>query len=559
MSRSRQRCRSIIVTVLSCASLLLMLQAGHLPQQVAQAAENDSSESAETQGDADDRAAVLELAKRIDERISARLRAEGVEPAPQADDAEFFRRLCLDLTGRIPRASAARDFLADDRANKRLAAAEELLKSPLAVIHSTNLWREALIPEAETQVEIRSTLPGFEAWLRARLAENRSYREIVEEILTLPLQRSDLQQQFRPERATPSAFFLAKEARPEGVAAASARVFLGVRIDCAQCHDHPYDSWTQEQFWQQAAFFTDVPQIPVPGSVEQVSVLTPGQIAIPELDKTVAATFLDGDRASVDELGSGESPRQLLAEWITSRENPWFARAAVNRLWSHYFGRGLVEPMDDFSSFNPPTHPELLDLLAESFREHDYNFRFISRAIVATDAYQRTSVQTEPAHSRPELYACMPVRGLTPEQTFDTLAQAVGYQQPFNPEEPLNFNNDPARQEFLELFSNSGASPIDRTSTILQALSMMNGQFISEATDLTRSQTLAAVTDAPFLSTREKIETLYLATLSRFPNDQERAQLTDFIEGQDSQVDSEAALADIFWALLNSSEFLLNH
>lgn len=496
---------------------------------------------------------VLALARQIDQMIARQWASEGVTPAPMADDAEFMRRVSLDICGKIPPAADVRDFLNDTSTDKRERLVERLLNSPAYVIHFTNLWRAMMIPEADADQRIRSALPGFEAWLRSRIAENRNFAQIVEEILTLPVTDNDIASGMRPESPTPAAFYLAKEGQPERLAAATARLFLGIRIDCAQCHDHPFDRWKQEQFWQHAAFFTDIQQ-----SRNMVAAPTgePAMIDIPEQDRKVPATFLDGQQPDWQQAGGS---RALLARWIISDNNPYFARAAVNRIWSNFFGTGLVEPMDDFSPLNPASHPELLALLADEFIRHDYDFRLMIRAITATRTYQLTSRQTDPSQSEPRLFARMAVRGMTPEQIFDSLAQATGYRQPFDPEQPLNFNNDPIRQDFIATFSNRSESAPNRTSTILQALSLMNGQFIADATDVADSQTLTAVSDAPFLDTPEKIEALYLSTLTRKPGARELSRFTAYVDEGGATGDAHAALADVFWALLNSSEFLLNH
>lgn len=499
--------------------------------------------------------AVRQLSDRIDELVARRWEAENVTPAPLADDAEFFRRLSLDLTGKIPAASAVRDFLSDPHPDKRRAAVEKFLSSPAYVIHNTNLWRAAMIPEAETEPEVRAALPGFEAWLRSRIAENRNLAEIVEEVLTLPLGDQSMQNVIRPDRPTPIAFYQAKENKPEELAAATARLFLGVRIDCAQCHDHPFDSWKRDQFWQHAAFFSDLPTVQEEESAQKSTPLPPGTIAIPETERTVTALFLDGQ-----EVGPQESAqlRAQLAEWMVSPENAWFARAAANRIWSHHFGIGLVEPMDDFAASNPPSHPELLDTLAEELAGCNFDLKYLIRAITNSRTYQLTSRVTHPSQENPRLFSRMLVRGLTPEQMFDSLAQATGYRQPFDPEVPLNFNNDETRQDFLATFTNRAESASERSSTILQALSLMNGSFVSAATDLTDSRTLAAVIDAPFLSESQKIDALYLATLSRFPLEEERLRMSQHLQATSGQGPQEG-LSDIFWTLLNSSEFLLNH
>lgn len=498
---------------------------------------------------------VASLSATIDRLIAQRWEAEQIVPAPLADDAEFLRRLHLDLCGRIPRASEVRDFLADKAPDKRRREIDRLLKTPTFVIHHTNLWRAAMIPEADASQEIRFQLPGFEAWLRSRIAENRNFAEIAREMLTLPLSPDARQQFAQPESSTPVAFFQAKEFRVERLAAATSRLFLGVRIDCAQCHDHPFDHWKQPEFWSFAALFGDLAPFQ-PGEEALKFSSDRRKITIPDTERTVDAAYLG---QPVGEWKHGLSGRELLADWITSPENPYFARAIVNRLWSYHFGQGLVDPMDDFSDLNPASHPELLNLLANEFVAHDYDVKWIIRAITNSRTYQLTSRQTEESQGDRRLFARMFVRGLTPEQIFDSLAQATGYRQPFDPEQPLNFNNDESRQEFIGMFANESDTPIDRATTILQALTLMNGQFVGAATDLTDSRTLAAIIDAPFLDVSGQVVALYLATLNRFPTDVERTHCVEYITGGGPKKDPKSALGDLFWALLNSGEFLLNH
>ncbi len=497
-----------------------------------------------------------QLSQVIDEQISAQWENENVTTAPLASDAEFMRRVYLDVSGKIPHASAVRDFLKNDSPSKRQELVGDLLKSPSYIIHYTNLWRAAMIPEADADPQIRIALPGFEAWLRSRIAENRNFAEIVEEMLTLPIDQQAIAGFAQPEEPTPAAFYRAKEAKPERLAAATSRLFLGVRIDCAQCHDHPFDAWKQEEFWQYAAFFTDIPPVPIPGQEMVQRQEKPGTIKIPELDEIVDATF-PGSADSISE--EQDRGRSALAKWIVSPDNPYFAKAAVNRIWSYHFGIGLVEPMDDFSSQNLASHPKLLDELAAAFVASHYDFKFIIRAITGSKAYQLSSRQTHPSQVEGTLFARMPVRGMTAEQIFDSLAVATGYRQPFDPEQPLNFNNDQSRQEFIATFGNQTESAPDRASTILQALTLMNGDFVGDATDLADSRTLAAVADAPFLSLSEKIEALYLTTLNRIPAEAELQQMLKYASSQDVSGTRENALTDIFWVLLNSSEFLLNH
>lgn len=509
------------------------------------------------------------VAAQIDSQFQKQWAADQVTPALLADDAEYCRRVYLDLCGRIPPASVVRDFLADSSPDKRKLLVERLLDSPAYVVNFTNVWRSIILPEAGSDDTIRFFLPGFEAWLRSRLAENRNLAEIAEELLTLPLDAESMQNFEQPDQPSPLAFYRAKQGKPEEIAGASARMFLGVRIECAQCHNHPFDHWKREEFWSYAAFFNDLRSMEIVPALTTAATITSGgslvpphSIQIPETEIVVPARFLGGGEP---DWSSQKKSRDVLARWIISPENPYFARAAVNRVWEHLLGTGIVDPVDDFSSNNPPSHPQVLDLLAQEFIAHNYDSKFLLRVITATNVYQRASIQTHSSQDNPRQFARMPVRGLTAEQIFDSLAQATGYLQPFDPEQPLNFNADQARQEFLETFEASSGS--ERQSTILQALALMNGSFSSDATnvqELLRSRndkngTLVAIAESPFFSPQERIEALFLSTLSRFPSEAEKSQFLAYLTEHAASDVPARPLADLFWILLNTTEFLSNH
>ncbi len=505
-----------------------------------------SPAAATTPSPAELRAEIREVARRVDELLERRLTAEGVPPAARADDAEFLRRIFLDLCGRIPPAAEVRDFLADTTPDKREQAVDRLLRSSTHIIHSTNQWRRVLLPEADADQEIRFLLPGFEAWLRTRIAANEPLDRIATELLTLPIEARDGQGFAQPTAPSPLAFYRAKQLKPENLASATARVFLGIRIDCAQCHHHPFDTWKQEQFWSFASFFQDAP---APDGKRP----DPKSIRVAETEAVVPATFLDG---TAPQWASDSTGRGEVSRWLIAGENPYFAKAAANRIWANLFGRGIVDPVDDFSQANAPSHPELLDLLATELRKHHYDQQFLVRVLTSTAAYNRTSRVTQDAQQAPELFARVPVRALLPEELFDSLAQATGYRQPFDPEQPVNFNQDQTRQEFLETFSTEGRTSYEPQSTILQALTLMNGKFVADATSIADSKTLAAVVDAPFLSPPGKIDALFLTTLSRLPSERERDRLLKIVE---KHPDPPRAYADLFWTLLNTTEFSVNH
>jgi hypothetical protein len=505
-----------------------------------------------------DAADVQALAARIDLLIAQKWEANHARPAPVADDATWLRRLYLDVAGKIPPPSEVRRFVRDPAPDKRLRAVERLLDSPGYVSNFTNVYRHILLPEADTNFQIGYISMGFEAWLTKQFTENVRYDKMVHELLTIPL-GNDAQRNFdfygQGSRETPMAFYLAKEGKPENLAATTARVFLGVRVECAQCHDHPFAKWTREQFWGQASFFAGIQSRGQNGFIYQMRELTDRrELPIPGTERVAQASFLDGKEPQWKfKVGA----RQTLADWMTAGDNPFFARAAANRLWAHFFGIGLVEPVDDFKDENPPSHPELLDLLGREFAAHKFDVKFLVRAITASEAYQLASATTDPTQEDARLFAKMAVRGLTPEQLFDSFAQATGYKDG-TPRGQRRFVFGTPRQEFLNKFTQQDRLTEFQTS-IPQALALMNSRLIADATSPERSETLGAIVDAPFMDTRGRIEALFLTTLSRQPTPDEINRLVPYVDGGGAKKNSKRALADVFWALLNSAEFILNH
>jgi hypothetical protein len=503
---------------------------------------------------------VQQLVEKIDQHIAAKWTAAKAEPAGRVDDAEFLRRVYLDLAGRIPSVEQTRTFLADRRSDKRGRLVEQLLASPRYAIHFANVYRALLLPEADNNFLVQAQQGAFRNWLKQQLARNVGYDQLVRDLLTVPISGGDgLRSLVTNTGPGPQVFYYAKEFKPENLAAGTARVFLGVSVECAQCHNHPFASWKREQFWGMAAFFSGIK------SQRLMDFLLPAgddgarhELTIPGTEKVVQARFLDGTKPTWKTAGSS---RATLAEWITSRENPYFAKATVNRLWAHFFGTGLVEPVSEMVGANSTaSHPELLDLLAREFAAHDFDIKFLMRAITASRAYQLTSAKSHKSQDDPTLFAVMPLRGLTPEQLFDSVSMATGYRDSEDAGGLLAGilgGNRSARSQFLSRFASSERATESQTS-ILQALALMNGKVTAAATTVKQSETLAAVVDAPFLRIREKIETLYLVALSRKPQEKEIRRAGQFVQGYAERYTAEA-LADIFWALLNSPEFILNH
>jgi Protein of unknown function (DUF1549)/Protein of unknown function (DUF1553) len=486
------------------------------------------------------------LTARIDAVLAARWAEAKIRPAAVADDGEFLRRVSLDLIGKIPTAAEARDFLDDPSKEKRRALVERLLDSPAYTTRATETWRKLLLPEADTDDQARQFVGDFEAWLRKKVIEEAGYDRIVREILTAKLNARNADSVIGRLEPSPAAYYSAKGGKPENLAGGVARVFLGIRLECAQCHKHPFASWKQEQFWSLAAFFAEMPAEGPDAAVmprRERDAPPVRELTIPGTKKVVRATHLDG---STPAWRPRAGTRDILAEWVTAPDNPYFAKALVNRVWARFFGLGLIEPVDELDGEAPAELSGLLDELAGQFRAHGYNLKFLIRVLTATQAYSLSSVPNQ-AESATPMFASMPVRGLSPSQLFDSLTQATG-------SEPGD-----ARARFLELFAARDTRQVEAETTIIQALSMMNGSYIEGATNPETSQLLGAIVKAPFLDTPGRIETLYLATLTRRPRSDEMAILVPFVDRRKTAELKDKAFADIFWAILNGPEFHLNH
>jgi hypothetical protein len=481
------------------------------------------------------------LSARIDELIDARLAKEKVPPAPPADDAEFFRRLSLDLNGRIPALPQLVDFLGDTRTDKRRLWIDEMLDGPdnsgLYVQHFTHFWRRQML--AQTSAQADSVVAPFESWLRKQVKANIPYDGLVRGLLT---------------DAAAAGFYLANENKPEDLASRTSRLLLGVKLECAQCHDdRSGGKWKRKQFWEYAAFFANLRgDQSVAGVVDVPREQQAGRvrIQISGSNTWVDARFPDGGNP---DWQSHVTPRRALAEWIARGNNPWFARAAVNRLWHYFFGIGLIDPVDGLGAQdNVPSHPELLDELSRQFALHDFDLKYLMRAVTGSQAYQRSSRQTLPRQAEPRLFARAASRALSPEQLYDSLVLATGYRPP--PIAAGATREVSRRAAFLAPFDDPNSQPVDFQASIQQALMMMNGKFTEEATSPAYSATVVAVVGSNRPMPR-RIEELYLLTLSRQPRPEETRRLLEYA----ATADSKQALRDILWSLLNSTEFVLNH
>jgi hypothetical protein len=491
-------------------------------------------------------AVAAELAAVIDQQIDSRLRSEGVQAAPLADDAEFVRRIYLDLSGTVPTLEQVKCFLADAGRDKRTRLIDSLLADARYGEYLADIWQGYLISPLADDPTKRAE--RFRHWLAGQF-NTRRWDQTVTELITGTGKMED----------NPAVTYLIEGRLPRAVpdlTDLTSRHFLGIRLNCAQCHDHPFVKWKQEEFWGMAAFFT---QIQTPKRAKQVyekGVVDDPQLTLANLkDAGVpdgfiqrAPTFLGGKELSA--ATKTTTHRAALAQWITGPENPYFARAMVNRTWWRLMGRGIVQPVDDMHDANVPSHPELLDLLARRFVESGFDLKFLTRAIVLSRAYQRTSQPGESADKQAALFGRMSIKVLSAGQLYDSLETISG---PAAKVTGIDVRQG-VRWEFTQFFGESGdPDPMAYRRGIPHLLRQMNsGQFTGRNLD-----GLVTRLNSPSDRSLEEIASdLFLTILSRRPTENELRQVKSHVNRTGSTV---GGLRELAWVLIMTSEFSLNH
>ncbi len=475
-----------------------------------------------------------------------------VQPVDAASDEELLRRVYLDLAGRTPSVNEVRDYLKDTSPNRYEMLVDRLLNSPDHASHLAARFRSFLIPEG---VDLTSFggIETFEKWLAGRFQSNESYDKTVQSLLLA---------EGRLVQSGPLLFYSATKLEADQLAGRTARVFLGMRLECAQCHDHPFEPWTQEDFWGFAAFFARISRprgkLENVSTVMQVRDVDRGEVMMPESTAAVPPKFLN-DSGEI-QLEKATQRRQKLTTWLTGRDNPYFARATANRVWSMLFGKGIVNPVDDFGVGNPPLSPELLDLLAGHFIQTNFNLKELFRIVALSTAYRLSSGAEDFDETRQEWFAQMNVKMLTAEQVYDciTVATMPSSTQTSDMMGLVTRFGNVSRDEFLREFRTPSGRSTEYQGGIPQALTLMNGTLIDSATGLASSGLLKSL-QAPFFTREQRIEILYFATLSRQPRPSEKELLDQYITDDMSGTELRDALSDVLWALLNSAEFTMNH
>ncbi len=537
--------------------------------------------------------APVEVARAVDALMAEGWKAAGVEPRERASDAELFRRLHLDATGSIPDEDAVRGFL-DSKSPKKweTAVRAALLSSGYArsmglrwgsvLVGREYLLRTLQYRRAEQMVqalqggmregqtdgyaESDGPVPPLVAWLEERLARNAPWDEVARDLISASGPADE-------NYATHFMLRYVRDGKAEELAGATARVFQGIQIQCAQCHDHPYTAWTQADFYGVAAFYARTAarrEPPPPDSKRKQGPYVvfdrgAGQIRIPappgEQGRLILPRYLTGD---VVPPGAAVDRRAELGRLVTGEKNPYFARATVNRVWSYFFGRGLVSPVDDLES-TESLHPKVLEHLAADFRASGHDLRRLSEVILLTRAYQLTSAGPERGRE-PEVaaFARAPLRGLSAEQLFDSILTATGAEDIRTDDRRARARIERTKfallRTFLQTFGDDEGEEAVDEGTIPQALLMLNGPLTNDAI---RPRPGHPVYDRLFRmkDADARIDTIYLRALGRLPSPSERATVTAALEADAAKgpLGQAQAYADVFWSLLNSSEFVFNH
>jgi hypothetical protein len=482
------------------------------------------------------------ITKLINEEIAKRLAKENVPVSPVAGDAEFIRRVYLDLHGVIPPASRVALFLDDKDPQKRAKLIDELLASSAFGSHAADIWDNLLFQRITDNRRLQ--VAPLNSWLSKSFNENRPWNEIVTDLLTATGSQED----------SGASTYLMGQLSADKITDSASRLFLGIKLECAQCHNHPFVSIKQTDYWSMAAFFM---KVRIQGNTKNAKNGIEPAInengrgkapMLPESAKQLPPKFFRGEQPK---LAADKPYRPAFASWLTSSENPYFARSMVNRVWSQMFGRGIINPVDDMHEDRVASHPELLKGLSEQFAASGFDLKNLYRAICNSEPYQRTSKSVTGNGTDVELYSHQNIKVMTPEQLYDSLAAVLGAPQQERGARPANAGNrGPVgpREQFVAFFDpGEGAKPTDYEVGIPQALRLMN------APQTARVATTVANTLTRGTKPEQAIEKLYLTALSRRPTATEKARLTSYVSKQSSD-----AYGDILWALINSSEFTMN-
>jgi hypothetical protein len=492
----------------------------------------------------------------VDRHVFAKLKMLSILPSDLCTDQEFLRRATMDLCGLLPTAAEARAFHASADPNKRAKLIDALLDRPEYADFWTLKWSDVLRSSRKT-IQAKGT-HVFQHWLRDHVARNTGLNEVVRELITGS----------GSTFGNPPANYYRVARDPSSLAETTAQLFLGVRMQCAKCHNHPFERWTQDDYYSTAAFFARVKlrKDPIePGKdkvagAEYVYVDRAGEMVQPRTGKTMPPKFMGGP---VPSIPPGQDRRQVLAAWLTAGDNPFFARSIVNRLWYHLMGRGIVDPVDDFRESNPSANDELLDALAKDFVAHKFDVKHLLRTIMTSRTYQLSALTNEFNKNDDKYFSHAVTRLYTAEQLFDALCLVTEVPEKFAGVPPgtraVQLPDGDINHPFLKTFGQparelSCECEREGDSNLAQALQLINGPAVNDR--LRNPNNRIGKLLARKLPDRDLLNELYLVTLTRLPSDAEAQASLDHVN---RAVDRRRAWEDVQWALINAKEFLFRH
>jgi len=501
----------------------------------------------------------------IDQHVFANLKQIGVPPSPICDDSSFLRRVSLDIGGRLPTAEETKAFLASKAPDKRDQVIEALLNSPDFADYFANKWTSLLKNKRDEAADITANF-AFHAWMRDSLLANTKYDQIVRQILAST----------GTIVSNPPVAWYKRVKEPTTQLEDVAQLFLGVRMQCAQCHHHPFERWTQGEYYQLAAFFSQVGRKPTTIAGEDLIFHKRG-IAQTEHRKTRVMLKPAGLGEPSLDIPPDEDPRLALVDWMSKKDNPFFAKSLVNRYWKHFFKRGLVEPEDDLRDTNPPTNPDLFDALAKTFIDSGYDLKALVRVITQSHTYQLSSEPNEHNMVDRQAFSHFYPKRMTAEVLLDSIDMVTGSKTDFADLPPgtravsLPDNSYNKASPFLKVFGRpEGASVCEcervQSASLAQSLHLMNASDVKAK--LTASGGRAELLTKAEVSEPKRIRELYLAAFAREPDAEEiRIAESHLLQPRtdaagkplDSQRAKRNGYEDLLWALLNTKEFLYNH
>ncbi|MBB5351469.1 hypothetical protein HNR46_001706 [Haloferula luteola] len=491
----------------------------------------------------------------IDHFVHEKLHKLRVIPSEVCSDEVFVRRVHLDIIGRLPTPEDRARFLSDPSPDKRTALVDNLISRKEFTEMWVMKWAELLqirtFNNGPNQVSYKAAL-GYYGWLRERIAANVPFNQIVRELLSSQGGTFD----------NPATNFFQIEQDTLKLTENVAQVFMGTRIQCAQCHNHPFDRWTMDDYYGFASFFAQVKRKPSEDPRERVIFDGGGEVKHPVTGQNAQPRFLG---TPTPDSFKGKSRRQALADWLASPDNPWFARNVVNITWAHFFGVGITDPVDDVRISNPPSNPELLDALARKFTESNDDIRQIVREICTSRTYQLSTRTNETNATDERNFSHALIRRQRAEVLLDTISQVT--------ETPNKFKGLPSGAHavqiadgntsnyFLTTFGRATRATVcscevKMEPNLSQALHLLNGDATHNR--IQRSPVIQRLLDEG-ATPQEVITQLYLRTLGRVPTTEETDSLYQEVDAVTDPKERRALLNDIFWALLNSKEFLFNH